>query len=193
MRAARALAGALLAWLAASCASTRGPADWPEQRAELARRVEVDQEARRALMSGGTIDLALAQRLETIDADNTAWMRKLVARHGWPTLAEVGPEASGHAWLLVQHADQDVAFQEHCLALLTAAVARGEAEKKHLAYLHDRVAMHRGRPQRYGTQFREVDGQLEPYTLEDPARVDAWRAEMGLGTLAEYRKLFEQP
>ncbi|HEX6882965.1 MAG TPA: DUF6624 domain-containing protein [Planctomycetota bacterium] len=191
MSAVRALAGALLALLAPACAAPRGPADWPQQRAELARRVEVDQEARRALMSGGTIDMELAHRLEAIDADNTAWMKTLVARHGWPTLAAVGPEASGNAWLLVQHADQDVAFQEHCLALLEAAVARGQAEKKHLAYLHDRVAMHRGRPQRYGTQFRQVDGKLEPYTLEDPARVDEWRAEAGLGTLAEYRKVIE--
>jgi len=189
----RALAGALLALLAPACAAPRGPTDWPEQRAELARRVEVDQEARRAMMAGGAIDLELAHRLESIDADNTAWMKTLVARHGWPTLAAAGAEACGNAWLLVQHADRDVAFQEHCLALLEAAVARGEAEKKHLAYLSDRVAMHRGRPQRYGTQFRQVDGKLEPYTLEDPARVDAWRAEAGLGTLDEYRKLFEQP
>jgi hypothetical protein len=183
---------ALTAALASACASTRGPTDWPSATGELARRVERDQDARRALMAGGAIDLAAAHELEAIDAENTAWMKELVARHGWPTLAEVGPKASGEAWLLVQHADRDVEFQEHCLALLEAAAPRGEAEKKHLAYLHDRVAMHRGRPQRYGTQFTQRDGQLEPYTLEDPARVDEWRAEMGLGTLAEYRKLFEE-
>lgn len=183
---------ALTLLLASACASARTPAGWPAQRAELARRVEVDQEARRALMAENEIDLAAAHRLEGIDAENTAWMKALVTRHGWPTLAEVGPEASGHAWLLVQHADQDVDFQEHCLALLEAAAARGEAEKEHLAYLHDRVAMHRGRPQRYGTQFTQREGALEPYTLEDPARVDEWRAEMGLGTLAEYRKLFDE-
>ena len=182
---------ALAATLASACAAPREVVDWAGVRSELARRVEVDQQARQAFLDGTEIDLEVAHRIETIDADNTAWMKDLVERHGWPTIAEVGEEGSGNAWLLVQHADQDVDFQERCLKLLEAAVGRGEAERKHLAYLHDRVAMHRGRPQRYGTQFMQRDGGLEPYELEDPARVDEWRAEAGLGTLAEYRKQIE--
>jgi hypothetical protein len=198
---------ALVVVLASACAASpeRAPpetppetgappdtSDWAGVRTELARRVEIDQQARQAFLDNTTeIDLELAHQIEAIDADNTAWMKDLVERNGWPTLAQVGAEGSGNAWLLVQHADQDVDFQERCLALLEGAVARGEAEKKHLAYLHDRVAMHRGRPQRYGTQFMQRDGGLEPYELEDPARVDEWRAEAGLGTLAEYREQIE--
>jgi len=164
--------------------------DWLAVCAELEQRVELDQELRQRYVEGD-VDPVFLERLSATDQDNTAWMKELVTRHGWPTIARVGEEGAGNAWLLVQHADQDVDFQEQCLLLLREAVAEGQASPKNLAYLEDRTAMHRGRPQRYGTQFVQKDGSMQPYTLEDPARVDAWRAEVGLGTLAEYAKLIE--
>lgn len=187
---------ALFALLALSCVApdgrSSGEPDWSEVQTELAMRVEQDQALRRAAMSGETMTPALLDRLGAVDLDNTAWMKDLVTRHGWPTVARVGEEGAGHAWLLVQHADHDVDFQDQCLVLLRAAVEQGQASRKNLAYLEDRVAMHRGRPQRYGTQFVGKDSGFEPYQLEDPARVDEWRAEVGLGTLAEYAELLEQ-
>lgn len=86
--------------------------------------------------------------------------------------------------MLAQHAE--IEFQEQCLPLLRAAVAEKDASAQHLAYLEDRVNMRRGRPQRYGTQFTFGANGLEVHTLEDPERVDEWRAEIGLGSLAEY-------
>src|SRR5690606_17036250 len=41
------------------------------------------------------------------DKANTEWLKAVVAERGWPTISEVGEEASYKAWLLVQHADQD--------------------------------------------------------------------------------------
>ncbi len=184
---------ALLALFALSCAATDegsgGAPDWSAVQTELAMRVEQDQALRRETTSPENMTPALLDRLGAVDFDNTAWMRSLVTRHGWPTVAKVGEKGAGNAWLLVQHADHDVDFQEQCLELLRAAVAQGQASEKNLAYLEDRVAMHRGRPQRYGTQFVNKGGGFAPYELEDPARVDEWRAEVGLGTLAEYAEL----
>jgi uncharacterized protein DUF6624 len=190
MRLGSALAGSLLL---AACASAPDedapPPDWAAITTELAERVERDQAVRRELVASDPVSIELAERVGQIDAENTARMKELVERHGWPTIARVGAEGEGNAWLLVQHADEDVPFQERCLVLLRGAVAAGEANPKHLAYLADRVDMHRGRPQRYGTQFVPKDGTLEPWKLEDPARVDEWRAEVGLGTLAEYAEI----
>lgn len=187
------LAALVLAAALAACASLRGgEPDWTDVQEELAKRVDEDQALRTKLMSGGQLDMELVERVTEVDADNTAFMKDLVAEHGWPGKSRVGEKGAGDAWLLVQHADQDVEFQERCLELLRAAVPAGEVDAKHLAYLEDRVAMHRGRPQRYGTQFRPRDGGgYEPYTLEDPARVDEWRASVGLEPLAEYAKNFE--
>ena len=69
-----------------------------------------------------------------------------------------------------------------------AFVDSGEVSAVNVAYLTDRVRMHEGKPQVYGTQFRRSNGDWEPYPIEDPDRVDERRAALGLATLAEYKK-----
>ena len=124
-----------------------------------------------------------------IDADNTAFMKKVIDKHGWPGKSLVGADGAMAAFLLVQHASADTAFQERCLALIRKAVERGEARGADMALLTDRVLVHAGKPQRYGSQFHTVDGQSVPFPIEDEANVDARRKEVGLGPLAEYAKL----
>ncbi len=89
-------------------------------------------------------------------------------------------------WLLVQHCDEDRDFQKSCLHLLEKAVIKQEASKKCLAYLKDRVAVHEGQVQLYGTQFQIMDGQLIPYPIESLEQLDSRRAEMGLGSFQDY-------
>lgn len=186
----RAIALLLACLLASACASTSERPDWAAIQAQLAQRVAIDQELRRQVMEEGA-EQELFHRMAAVDEDNTDWMKALVARHGWPTTERVGKEGAGNAWLLVQHADHDVEFQERCLALLSEAVTAGQAEPKNLAYLEDRVALRRGRPQRYGTQFVQAPGGkgFVPHTLADEARVDELRASVGLMPLAEYAAL----
>ena len=58
-----------------------------------------------------------------------------------------------------------------------------------IALLEDRIAMHEGRPQRYGSQVVEnSEGELVIYTLLDKDSVDIWRAAVGLNPLEEYAK-----
>ncbi|MCE9671707.1 hypothetical protein LY474_28255 [Myxococcus stipitatus] len=164
----------------------------PALRDELLARMEEDQKVRQALFGSSFQDEAAKKKLEEVDAANTAWLKEVIAKKGWPGNALVGPRASFAAWLLVQHADKDVAFQEKVLPMLEQAVARGEGSPANLAYLTDRVLVNTGKPQRYGTQMEEVEGKMVPKTLEDPANVDARRAAVGLGTMAEYQASFEQ-
>jgi hypothetical protein len=173
-------------------------------RAELVKRVEEDQKARRQLIDlqarpGGKDAEATRKEVEAatktmqaIDARNTAWMKEVVDQHGWPGKSLVGTDGAQKAWLLVQHADQDRAFQKRCLPLLAGAVKKGEASPEHLAYLTDRVKVADKEKQVYGTQFHEVGGKMEPYPIEDEANVDKRRKEVGLPPLAEYRKLIER-
>lgn len=123
--------------------------------------------------------------LKAIDSKTTARMKEIVAAKGWPGKKLVGADGAKAAWLLIQHADQDVAFQKECLALLEKAVAAGEADASEHAYLYDRVAVAEKRPQRFGTQF---NAEQEPQPIEDEANVDARRKAVGLGTMAEYRQ-----
>lgn len=121
---------------------------------------------------------------EKMDPRNTARMKEIVEKIGWPTISKVGKKASGDAWLLVQHADRDVEFQKHCLELMKQEFA-SEVDLKNIAYLEDRVRVNSGKPQLYGTQFRWTTDNKPIQDIEDPESVDQRRAEMGLKTLAE--------
>jgi len=126
-----------------------------------------------------------------IDADNTAYMKTVIDKYGWPGESMVGEDGALAAFLMVQHADKDSQFQKKCLPLLEAAVQAGEVSAGNLAYLTDRVLIAEGKPQRYGSQFQTVDGKSVPFPIEDPANVDARRKAVGLGPLAEYAKEIE--
>jgi hypothetical protein len=96
-------------------------------------------------------------------------------------------------WLLVQHADADPAFQRLCLNLLTAAVAAGEASRVDQAYLTDRVLLHEGEQQEYGTQLTRQGGKWVPRNLRDPDGVEERRAAVGMAPLADVLADFVGP
>ncbi len=148
-----------------------------ELRAELLRRMEKDQAARRAR------DTAAWQ---AADAENLPWLKQVIAEAGWPTASLVGEDGALAAWLLVQHADRDPRFQRQCLGLLTAAAEQGEASPAHVAYLTDRVLLAEGKQQEYGTQAIGRESGWAARNLRDPADVDERRARAGLRPLAEY-------
>ena len=151
-------------------------------RAELLRRVEKDQVARKALDADG---------MREADGENLPWLRAVVAEHGWPGKSLVGDDGAHSAWLLAQHADADPVFQRQCLDLMTAAVEAGEATARELAYLTDRVLLAEGQPQVYGTQMIRKGGRYAPRDLRDAERVDERRAAAGLEPLAEYQRRFD--
>jgi hypothetical protein len=167
-------------------------------RDELLRRRDVDQAARESLRRmvppGARRDelsqeaLATVEAMQAVDADNTAWLKTLVRARGWPGQSMVGAAAADAAWLMAQHADRDPEFQRECLGLLEAAVRQGEASPRNLAYLTDRVLVHEGRTQRYGTQFMHGHDGLVPQPIEDPEGVDELRASVGLEPLSSYEE-----
>jgi hypothetical protein len=106
--------------------------------------------------------------------------------HGWPGRSLVGEDGAEAAWLIALHADHDVGFQRTCARKLEQAVERGEAPARHLAYLTDRLLVHEGQNQRYGTQVRATTDGIESFPVEDPEGLDARRAEVGLEPMQEY-------
>ncbi|HWT53066.1 MAG TPA: DUF6624 domain-containing protein [Caulobacter sp.] len=168
---------------------------------ELALRVAKDQAIRRAFgnhtllgpLSPSAARLTnqrIAVRACWIDAGNVAWIKREVRSRGWFEISRYGREAEKDAWLLAQHADDDIAFQAEILTRLDVLRTKGETDPKNYAYLYDRVAANTGRPQRYGTQGGCRDGKRFTFPLEDSTKVDQLRAEVGLTTLAEYNARF---
>ncbi|MFK3980352.1 DUF6624 domain-containing protein [Micromonospora sp. NPDC050397] len=161
---------------------------------ELVVRMDRDQQARSELprQPNNYDDWA---RVEIVDTENTAWLKSVLDRHGWPRRSEVGDEAANAVWLLAQHADRDPEFQRRCLGLLERAVRDGEASTVHLAYLTDRVLRAEGKPQVYGTQFWHDPDDPEKLTaqpIEDPAQLDDRRRAVGLAPFVEYEALMRR-
>jgi hypothetical protein len=153
---------------------------FPEVAAELAAMRDADQSMReRNLADPEEWD-------EELDRKNTERMKQIIADIGWPTSLKVGAAGADHAWILVQHADHDPAFQEHCLHLMRES--SGEALNRHIAYLEDRVRVNKGQPQLYGTQFYDSEAGYGPREIEAPEKLDERRREMGLEPFEEYRK-----
>ena len=152
--------------------------------AELLERADRDQAARMSLTPGHEMAEWTAV-VAQVDRDNTARLREIIGRHGWPGRQLAGDDGAHAAWLLAQHAPAEL--QEEWLPLLEDAVTRGDASPADLAYLRDRVLVHRGEPQLYGTQYLERDGVLELCTVRDPAGLDERRAALGLAPEAENR------
>ncbi len=121
---------------------------------------------------------------DAVDFKNTRRMKEIVQKIGWPTISKVGTETSFNAWLMVQHADHDVEFQEHCLVLMQA-VSEGDVDKQNIAYLEDRIRVNQGCGQIYGTQFKQEGEQHLPLPIEDAENVDVRRSDMGMGPLTE--------
>ena len=164
-------------------------------RADLLTHVALDQAIRDTfsaeLRASGTVPPPVLIRMLAIDSANLAWLAPHVEAAGLPTRAEVGVDGVKAAFLLIQHADHDPAFQARMLPLLDSAYARGEVTGQELAMLTDRVAKAAGRPQRYGTQATIADGRATLDPIEDSVRVDDRRASLGLPPLVQYKRILD--
>jgi len=121
-----------------------------------------------------------------VDAENTAWLKAEWRTSGWFTTARDGEVANQRAWLILQHADRDPAFQRAVLPLLAGET--GVGARINYAYLTDRVAVNAKALQTYGTQGDCVaPGRWEPLPVKDPDGLDARRAAVALPPIAEYQ------
>lgn len=130
---------------------------------------------------------------EVVRGRNTERLKEIINEYGWPGFSLVEKDGSRAAWLLAQHSDQDLEFQKQALELLKKAVEKGEASKRNLAYLTDRVRVNSGKPQLFGTQFKKnKDGKWGPRPIKNPENLEKRRKEFGLEPFSEYEKRMEE-
>ena len=120
------------------------------------------------------------------EAKNVTQLRKIFQQFGWIGINKYGAQASDNAWLICQHADHDLNFQQECLTLMQRGVENGEANISNMAFLLDRIQVNKNEPQRYGTQGACVDGKWQMSTAEDLGKLDERRKTVGLGPISAY-------
>jgi hypothetical protein len=183
------LLAALLAALVGCGESQNSPPEADPGSSPSDEPVEFDQALADELIAMQKAD----QEASGSHEERQARLAEIFAEHGWPGHDLVGEEGSTAAWVIAQHSDLDLAFQEQALELLADAVAEDDASPGDLAYLTDRVAVAKGEPQTYGTQIRcERKKPVPPTPIADPDAVDGLRTEAGLEPLAAYLEEMKQ-
>jgi hypothetical protein len=170
-----------------------GPGTNTALRDQLLAMLQTDQNAR-GISHGQPIEktkLTPAFNLAQVDAQLTAQLKDIVAKNGWPSIALVGIDASNAAMLILTHA-ADHAWQLTLLPNLEALADAGKIDGSPLALVIDKELVSEGKLQRYGTQFKFVDGEMQMYGVEDPATLDARRAKAFLPPEDAYKQLLSQ-
>ncbi|HTP80607.1 MAG TPA: DUF6624 domain-containing protein [Bacteroidota bacterium] len=168
----------------------------PSLRTDLLAHLKDDQDVRHVhfadkLQRGLKLDTSDARAINAVDSTNLRWIKLVILRYGWPGITLVGPDGEQAAFLLIQHADRDTAFQFQCLQLLQQAFSSGETTGEHLAMLTDRTEVAAGRPQIYGSQAFLLDGRIVFRPIRDSSTVDVKRLRLGLMPIMEYKSFLD--
>ena len=148
---------------------------------------EQDQAAR-AEFGARFRDTLYGRQLMRLDSSLAVAISAILDRFGLPTRDMVGPAGSDAAMLIVQH---NWPLQERVLAL-ARAMSPGQISPEKVAMLEDRVLVHQGQPQRFGTQFNAgPDGVFRFAPVADTVALDARRAAAGMPPLSQYVCLLE--
>ncbi len=146
---------------------------YPKIAKKINDMVKIDQKMRKkAVKDWNLFD-------QSVDRANTKITKTIIAKIGWPTISKVGKKGSNNAWLLVQHADFDVRFQRKCLNMMKK-IPKGDASVKNIAYLQDRILIHEGKTQIYGTQYRVKNKKRTLLPTKDIKHLKERRRSVGL-------------
>ena len=124
-------------------------------------------------------DTAFTRRMALRDAADSATLRTIMDRFGWPGRSVVGADGASAAWLVSQH----IFGLQHDVLRRMRALPPGEVSPTDMAMLEDRVLVSDSQPQRYGTQLSWAN-EFRP--IADIAHLDERRAEVGLPPLSVY-------
>lgn len=179
----------------------------PALRTELLKRMKTEQDVRLEFMKLDPSHKPLTpadyvkpevrtvlEKMMRIDQENLSWLKAVVKEKGWPGKSMVGRDGAEGAFLIAQHAANDLDFMAECHKLIVEAHQAGNAEGQWVALITDRLLVLKDKKkQRYGTQLTSRDGKRVPLPIEDEAKVDERRKALGMPPLAEYLKMVNDP
>lgn len=127
---------------------------------------------------------SLWKSIQIADQVNLGKIKVMLSQYGWIGEDKVGVQASMAQFLVIQHSD--IATQHQFLPIMRQAAKAKKMDAGSLAMLEDRVALGERKLQVYGSQINLDPNGAYVMPLIDPDNVDKRRAEVGLGSLADY-------
>jgi len=152
------------------------------------RDQRIRQQALRTQTRPGNKPGAMLRDMRAADARNSALLRSIVDRYGWPTIALVGLKPSRAAALILNHT-QDERLRSRLLPQLFALARAGRIEQSDVALIDDKSLLHRHQSQYFGSQFKMVNGRPVLYPVSDPAGLEKRRAQFYLPPESAYLQL----
>jgi hypothetical protein len=158
----------------------------PVLRATLLDMANEDQEHRLQMTGDANISEVHLKSLNDIDKVHTDKLKLIYAEHGWPNTSMIGQDGVQAFWLLAQHSS-DFDFQRTLLPHVQKAFDTGEIDANNYALFVDRLLVHEGKPQKYGTQIKEwINKTPILFPVENRGNVNVLRGSIGLFDLEDY-------
>lgn len=153
----------------------------------LIQAAQRDLQIRKELLDAGELDKPVYnERMKQCHEENADLLEDFLNKYGWPFPDTYGIEAHEAAWFIAIHAIARPYFIKKIAELLKEAWQQGKLSGKYYANFYDRIALYEGRKQRYGTHLFPSKGGWYAGKLEDAEKVDLYRAELGMISLAEW-------
>jgi hypothetical protein len=125
---------------------------------------------------------------DSIGVINQKKIKKLYNKYGYLGYNKLGEKASQDFWITIQHADNDIEFQQQMLKELKKEISNNNASRVEYAMLEDRVNVNLNKKQRFGTQvsYNELGQAIPKNGLIDSIHIEQLRKEYDLPTFREY-------
>ena len=159
-------------------------------------RIHLVNIQKKATVSGYSSEIvdSLMMLSEAIEISNKANITLIsrILKKGWP---EGLQDESYHAiWMIIDHADTK--YQKKFFPKLRDATGKGYIVRSDLATLKDRILLHTGKPQIYGTQSHFIVSEnnkmiIYLWPVKNPKELDQLRNSVGLSSINKYIKELE--
>lgn len=165
--------------------------DWEHLDSSLSARRDSLMESHSRRLSAIVAEHGLPPK-ENLSAPVEAAILKAARRH--PIVPNAVFIAYSAAYILWRHSVDAPTQQRLLPAILERQMADAEGEFKQITEmsLTDRVRLRTDSVQVYGTQFCQVDGEIQAFPIEDRAFSEAYRKKHGLRSLGEHLSAVNQ-
>jgi hypothetical protein len=128
------------------------------------------------------------QERDSVGIDNQNRIKRLYKEYGYLGEKKVGEKAATSFWVPIQHADNDIPFQQEMLKAMKKEIENGSSDKYNYAMLEDRINVNLKKPQRFGTQvtYNEKGQAIPKIGLIDSTNIDSLRKAFTLPSFKEY-------